>query len=931
MELTLDLRRLEADGPSNGETAYDLQEMRRRPWEWDRVVKSSHLVNCYYGRQCGFNVFVKDGVVLREEQVGNYPAPNDPLAPDANPRGCQKGVCYAARMYDPTRIKYPLKRLGERGEGKWRRLSWDEALTEVADAVIDTLVNEGPRAIFDSGGTQVAPSTSEGTGPTAFFQALGAPSANLTAETGDEHQGAVDTLGKVIFADSGSNWFYADMVLIWGGNPAYTNVPNYHYITEARYNGAKVVTITPDHSASAIHADQWVAVAPGTDAALALAMAQVIISEGLYKAEFVKEQTDLPLLVLSSTGKYLRAADLKRGGREDVFYVWDRKTRKIAEAPRASLALGELDPALEGTFEVETLKGKVAVRPVFEVLREHVGSRFTPEQASGITGVAARTIRELAREIAAAGGVVNIISCNWGKYYHGDLIERAIILVFALCGHMGRKGASYNALAMLGLDTALGSLEKRGDNVILAAAQSDPRFAAWREDGFSDEMILYEYVHQAFASGAITPTSLMLYLHGGILEQSEQFQSWDPDLKRPVGEYVREAFKKAWQTDLTEPKVMFAAGGNLMRRTRNTNKMIETFLPKLRMMVTLDWRWSSTALYSDIVLPVSGWYERDDLLLGGMTLGPWVHVANQAVSPLYESKSDWAVFVLLARTIEERARQRGLTSYKDATGADRKFAGLESKITFGGLYLEDDAEGLARDAYLNAINVEQIGWEELKEQGIANYTGVGAGYRSMGNACEIVPGEPIVPLTWHIRDKKPYPTMTRRIQFYVDQELFMELDEHLPTHKDNPKAGGDLPLQMTGGHARWSIQTSWADDTLMLRLQRGEPAMFMSAEDAAARGIADGEHVDVSNQVGAFRIRSIVSPAVRPGQVVIYHAWENFQFKDWKPFKNTQPSPLNPIELAGDYFHIRPWMANYPGFSDRGTRVEVRKAVPEAR
>jgi DMSO reductase family type II enzyme molybdopterin subunit len=931
--LDLELQGLEPNGvASAGAPAYDLRELRARQWEWDRVVKGSHLVNCAYQLACNMNLYVKDGVVLREEQAANYPPPNDPGTPDVNPRGCQKGACYAQRMYDPTRIKYPVKRIGKRGEGKWQRLSWDEALTEVADALIDTLTTDGPEVIVQGGGSQVMNTSTDGTGVTAFFTALGTPMANVTADNGDEHQGTALTLGKIIVSDSADNWFYSDLILIWGGNPAYTNIPNFHYIAEARYHGTKVVAIAPDYNPSAMHTDLWVPLNIGTDAALALSMAQVMIKERLFRPEFVREQTDLPLLVVESTGRFLREQDLKRGGREDAFYVWDQAAGKLAEAPRKTLALNGMLPALDGTYQVETLQGQTRVTPLMERLRRHLDARFTPEQAGAITGVPPQLIEQLAREIAAAKGVVNIATYNWGKFYHGDLIERALILVHALGGHMGHKGASYSAFAMVGLDTALGGLEKRGDQIILSAAGADPRFAAWREDGYTDEMILYEYVHDAFSQGAISPTTLVYYLHGGMLELNEQHPGWDPHLKRPVREYVKEAFEKGWQFVSPgpdrPPRMLFAIGGNVLRRARATEALLQHLLPKLRHLITIDWRWNATALYSDIVLPASSWYERDATVLNGMPEVPFAQVINRATEPLYDSKSDWQVFVLLARKVEERARQRGIAGYTDSKGVERRFAGLEAKVTFGGLYTEDDGEGLARDAYLNASNVEQMDWETFKERGIAAYTGVGTGMRSIGNACEIVPGEPMVPLTWHVRDKQPYPTLTRRIQFLIDHELFQELEEDLPTHKDTPRAGGEYPLQITGGHARWSVHSMWADDHLLLQLQRGEPLMFVSAEDTSARGIADGDQVEVFNDVAAFQIQVAVSPAIRPGQAVIYHAWENYQFKGWRHFKNVMASPLNPVELAGGYGHVRPiTMSNYPGFSDRGTRVEMRKVV----
>ena len=931
-DLRLKLEGLAAkEGRLSDTPDFSLGAVRQNIWDWDKVVKGSHLTNCWYQTACNYNIYVKDGVVLREEQAANYPPQNDPLAPDFNPRGCQKGSCYVHRIYDPTRIKYPMKRVGERGQGKWKRISWDEALTEVADAIIDTATKEGPSAIVQGGGTRVMNIGSEGTGPTAFFVGLGAPLSNVTADNGDDHQGVAITLGKVIVGDSADNWFYSDMILIWGGNPAYTNIPNFHFIAEARYNGTKVVIISPDYSPSAVHADQWVPVNIGSDAALALSMSQVIIKEKLFKEDFVREQTDLPLLVVESTGRFLREKDFKAGGREDTFYFWDLSSGKLTEAPRKSLALNGTIPALQGSYKVETPQGSVTVKPFMEILSAHLDRNYTPEQAGQITGLSSRMIEQLAREVATAKGVVNISTANWGKCYHGDLIERAILMVFALCGHMGRKGATFSAFPMMGLDTSIGGLEKRGDQIILSAAGGDPRFAQWREEGFTDEMILYEYVHQAFSSGGVTPTSLMYYIHGGILDLCAKHPEWDPDIKRPIKEYVREAFDKKWQFLSPgldkEPKVMFALGGNFLRRARCTNTLIETFLPKLRLLVSIDWRWNSSALYADLVLPACSWYEKTSTFLMGMPVQPFVHMVNQATEPLYDSMGEWKMFCLLARKVEERASERGIPSYKDANGVEHRFAGLEEKVTFGGLYSEDDEEGIARDAFLNASNVEQIDWEEFKERGIARYTGVGTGMRSIGNTCDIVPGEPVVPLTWHTERKDPYPTLTRRIQFLIDHELFRELGEDLPVHKDPPPAGGDYPLKLTGGHARWSIHSDQVDETLLLQLQRGGPLMFMSAKDALSREIRDGDTVEVSNDVASFRVQAAVSPAVRPGQVIIYHAWENYQFEGWRHFKSVMASPMNPVELAGDYFQIRPiTMSNYPGFSDRGTRVEVRRA-----
>ena len=102
---------------------------------------------------------------------------------------------------------------------------------------------------------------------------------------------------------------------------------------------------------------------------------------------------------------------------------------------------------------------------------------------------------------------------------------------------------------------------------------------------------------------------------------------------------------------------------------------------------------------------------------------------------------------------------------------------------------------------------------------------------------------------------------------------------------------------------------------------------LISASDAAARNLRDGDFVELCNDVGTFRIQAAVSPGVRPGQVIIYHAWENYQFDGWRHFKSVMPAPLNPISLVGGYGHIRPDPVTCsPGPTDRGSRVEMRKA-----
>jgi len=147
------------------------EDLYRKKWTWDTVTKGTHCVDCYPGG-CSWNVYAKDGVVWREEQVAHYPVIETGV-PDMNPRGCQKGASFSQVMYGAERVKYPLKRAGARGSGKWQRVSWDEALGEIADHVLDVCVEDGPgHIVYDFSNIDFGPSSAA---ELRFFSLLGVP------------------------------------------------------------------------------------------------------------------------------------------------------------------------------------------------------------------------------------------------------------------------------------------------------------------------------------------------------------------------------------------------------------------------------------------------------------------------------------------------------------------------------------------------------------------------------------------------------------------------------------------------------------------------------------------------------------------------------------------------------------------------------------
>ena len=122
----------------------------RERWDWDEVKWVSHCIDCYPGN-CTLRAYLKDGKVVREEQAGVYTTVQSGV-PDMNPMGCQKGAGWTRMIDGQERVLYPLKRVGERGSGKWEQISWDQAATEIADAVLDAVDEIGPESVIAPSG-----------------------------------------------------------------------------------------------------------------------------------------------------------------------------------------------------------------------------------------------------------------------------------------------------------------------------------------------------------------------------------------------------------------------------------------------------------------------------------------------------------------------------------------------------------------------------------------------------------------------------------------------------------------------------------------------------------------------------------------------------------------------------------------------------------
>ncbi|MBW1684810.1 MAG: molybdopterin-dependent oxidoreductase [Deltaproteobacteria bacterium] len=908
----------------------------REQWRWDKTARGTHCVDCYPGN-CPMHVYIRDGKVVREEQAGDIGV-IEPGVPDANPMGCQKGACWSQTLDGEDRISQPLRRAGERGEGRWQEISWDEALTEIADSMLDAMQDKGADSILGVQGAEAATWGLVGTG--RLLNMLGSIVTDVNAEINDFSPGIYLTLGKFNVCSSLDDWFHAELTLMFQCNPTYTVNASQHFMLESRYNGGEFVLFAPDCSPSSQFADYHLPVRPGTDAAWALAMCKVIIDEGIYDSLFVKDQTDLPLLVRLDTRHYLRAEDLEEGGSPEQFYFFDERTRRVAEARRDTLALGDLSPALEGRYEV-TLRGgeRVEVTPVFELLREHLES-FTPEQAHEICGVHPDAIRSIARKVATKRTYVMAGGTSF-KYYHGDLMVRASMLLLALTGNWGRKGSGngawstgmFDGLMILARKTESGVEHTQTILDLQAAVQ-----AAIREEDptRSDEMVRIEMAARMGSAAGLVPPAFLWYRHCGYQENWNRAGWSDPSMKRPFDEYMQEAIEKGWWSGVdrpaedTPPRVLFNWGGNMLRRMRGgQNILLEHLWPKLDKIVTLDWRMSTTGMFSDLILPVTNQYEAPNFAIPS----PHTLVLNycdRAVEPPGQAKSEWEIGVLLSRKLAERAKARGFESYVDRMGMTQRMEELPDKFTLGGEVVTEEqaCEEMLRDtAYIGTVP-EGTDLAKMREQGHVRFIDWGITPFGVNMASDLKPDETMNHCRWHREKKVPYPTLTRRAQFYIDHPWFMEAGEVLPTHKENPRMGGDHPFEMTSGHNRWSIHSINITNRLLLNTHRGRPHALVNTDDARERSIEDGDEMRVWNDMGEFFVPAKVAPNVRRGQVIVYNGWEPYMFRGWRGPMDVEPGMVKWLHLAGGYGHLRYWPLQWqPVPIDRAIRIDIEKAT----
>ena len=347
--VSADLRTITKVGGRESDSFY------RDRWSYDKVVRSTHGVNCT--GSCSWKVYVKDDIITWEAQQTDYPSVG-PDRPEYEPRGCPRGAAFSWYTYSPTRIRYPYVRsvllelfrdakvrnngdpvaawaeivgtpelrhryVSARGKGGFVRATWDQAVEIAAAAQVHTITEWGPDRLAGFSPIPAMSMVSHGVGA-RYHALLGAPMLSFYDWYADLPVASPQVFGDQTDVPESGDWWDAAYLIMWGSNLPVTRTPDAHWMTEARYRGQKVIAVSPDYADNVKFADEWLAAQPGTDGALAMAMGHVILREFFvdrqvpYFIDYVSRFTDLPFLVSLDerddgsyvAGKFLTAADL---------------------------------------------------------------------------------------------------------------------------------------------------------------------------------------------------------------------------------------------------------------------------------------------------------------------------------------------------------------------------------------------------------------------------------------------------------------------------------------------------------------------------------------------------------------------------------------------------------------------------------------------
>lgn len=557
--------------------------------EGEQIFRGVCRPNCF--AFCHLNVHVRDGKIVKTSRA--------PYNESCYDRICQRGLSHVQRVYDPARLQYPMRRVDgtERGAGEWERVSWDDALTEIADKIQSIQAEYGESA--------VAFLTMSGNQSTGITGAYGRLSSLLNASSISpdldmaSYYGMSAVAGIYLSPQMGMGMWEgneptdainAKTIVVWGANVTDAQVQNWHLVKEAQQAGVKLVVIDPTFTQIASKADKWISIRPGTDTLLKYALMYIALERNAQDVEYLQQHTVAPFLVRSDTGKFLRLSDTtgEAPAATDAAAAANVTASAAANDPYMVLVNGALTP-LDATVTAPDIEGAydfngIECRCAYELLRDEILTH-DPESVSELTEVSVEDIYELA-DIVLDTPVYHYEGYGPQAYNNGAHTTMAGLTLCALIGNLGKPGASYGA---------------------------------------------YWTVHAGVGStysapeGASTGLSIASNDFKNVIESGE-FNGQKADIK-----------------------MLWVYSANPLNTNCDTHVWTDIIYPALDFIVVADSVLTDTARYADMVLPIAQWFELEEIPNAGQASS--LHFNEKAIDPLYESKPDTQIVTELAQKL----------------------------------------------------------------------------------------------------------------------------------------------------------------------------------------------------------------------------------------------------------------------------------------
>ena len=540
---------------------------------------------------CGCISVVEDGRLVAVE-----PDPSHPTGKAL----CSKGRAAPELVYHEDRLLHPLRRVSPKdAPGEWERIGWDEALDETARQLKRLAADHGPESVA------FGITTPSGTGIQDAYpwierlrHAYGSPNAPYGTEICNFHRD--DIYALTFGVDTPMPDFQnADCIMLWGHNPSTTWLAYASRVAEAKARGARLIVVDPRRAGLAVKADVWLRVRPGTDGALALGLANLLLEAGHDDRAFMRDWTNGPLLVREDDGTPLRADHLSAGADPALRVAWDADAGAPMLYDPGSARYDGGAPAPDGRYEIAGADGTtIPCRTAFDLYRERCRA-YPPERVEEITWVPAEQLHAAARLIGEAEAVSSYSWSGVGQHTNASQTSRAIALLYALSG----------------------SFDAPGGNV------------------------LFDTIPTADIRGRdmLPPEQLAKAVGGAGRPLGPEQQGWitSDDLYRAILE--------------GEPypiKGMVSFGTNILVSHADTGRGAAA-LKALDFAVHVDMFMTPSAALADIVLPVNTPFEREGLCTNfsvGADATSFAQLRPPAVESLGEAKSDvWIAFELAKR------------------------------------------------------------------------------------------------------------------------------------------------------------------------------------------------------------------------------------------------------------------------------------------